>query len=272
MQKQNFHTHSRFSDGRDTPRELIEEALERGFYAIGFSDHSWFPATDGANDYTMTEAETPRCFREIESLSRDYAGRIRVWNGLELDRESPPPALPYDYIIAAVHGITRRGRYLAIDYTPEEEVRLVTEFFGGDWESFGEAYYDALTDHVLRRGADIVAHLDLPVKYGLFPEESARVRDAASSAVRAIVKECDLFELNTGVIVRSSRTVPYPSRFLLGEIRAAGGRVIVDSDCHDRRHLTCWFDEAEEYLSSAGFTRNDRARLNGRIDGVTIWE
>ena len=36
---QNLHTHSTYCDGADTPEEMIETALEKGFTSIGFSGH-----------------------------------------------------------------------------------------------------------------------------------------------------------------------------------------------------------------------------------------
>jgi histidinol-phosphatase (PHP family) len=90
--------------------------------------------------------------------------------------------------------------------------------------------------------------------------------------VREIVKHCRVFELNTGAIARGLRTVPYPAGFLLDEIRAAGGWILVNSDCHYRARLTCWFDEAETFLAAHGFERHDNQRLNDRIGGVTLWK
>ena len=37
---QNLHTHSTYCDGADTPKEMVERALELGFDTIGFSGHS----------------------------------------------------------------------------------------------------------------------------------------------------------------------------------------------------------------------------------------
>ena len=39
-----FHVHTNFSDGRDTPEEMVRAAIARGMTEIGFSDHSptWF--------------------------------------------------------------------------------------------------------------------------------------------------------------------------------------------------------------------------------------
>ena len=39
----NFHTHTVFSDGKNTPEEVVLGALEKGFRGIGFSDHGYTP-------------------------------------------------------------------------------------------------------------------------------------------------------------------------------------------------------------------------------------
>ena len=40
MQYHNFHTHSIYSDGKYTLREMTDAAIEKGFTNLGFSDHS----------------------------------------------------------------------------------------------------------------------------------------------------------------------------------------------------------------------------------------
>ena len=39
--RQNLHTHTTFCDGKDTPEELVEAAIAKGFDSIGFSGHSY---------------------------------------------------------------------------------------------------------------------------------------------------------------------------------------------------------------------------------------
>lgn len=35
----NYHIHSTFCDGKNTPVEVVEAAIQKGFDAIGFSGH-----------------------------------------------------------------------------------------------------------------------------------------------------------------------------------------------------------------------------------------
>ena len=41
MALSNFHTHTTYCDGKDTPRALAEEAMRLGCPALGFSGHSY---------------------------------------------------------------------------------------------------------------------------------------------------------------------------------------------------------------------------------------
>ena len=39
--KRNYHTHTDFCDGQNTPEEMAEAAAKKGFPALGFSGHSY---------------------------------------------------------------------------------------------------------------------------------------------------------------------------------------------------------------------------------------
>ena len=39
--KRNYHTHTDFCDGQNTPEEMAEAAAKKGFTALGFSGHSY---------------------------------------------------------------------------------------------------------------------------------------------------------------------------------------------------------------------------------------
>ena len=68
--KANFHTHTTFCDGRDTPEAMVRAALAKGFDALGFSSHSEMLRDPAA--YVA----------EIRALAERYRGRIRILCGL----------------------------------------------------------------------------------------------------------------------------------------------------------------------------------------------
>lgn len=269
MIRTNFHTHTKYSDGRDTPIEMIEKAISLGFRALGFSDHSY---THEREDYAMTHEGEREYRREIRALSKEYSDRIRIYCGLEQDSKSAFPAPEnYDYIISSVHELMYHGDFYPVDSKSEIQRALADNVFGGDIVEMSKVYFNKLTEHVIEQKTDIVGHFDLVTKYSLIPEEDPKYIDAALEAIREIVKHCKLFELNTGAIARGLRTVPYPAPFMIDEIKRLGGSFVVSSDCHDRNKLDFWFNEAEKLLMSHGFKKNEHADINGIVRDVEIW-
>ena len=79
MIKANCHTHTVFSDGKHTPEQMILAAIERGFDAIGFSDHS---VTDFDLSWCLLPENTERYVNTVLELKKRYADRIKVYCGL----------------------------------------------------------------------------------------------------------------------------------------------------------------------------------------------
>jgi len=119
MQRFNFHTHSDYSDGHATVRQMIEAAINCGFTAIGFSDHSYAPEQI---DYCMPKDKVKANFEEIRALAEEYRGKIAVYAGVELDGDSELPTIDYDYILASVHEMHHRGKSYPVDYSGEVQL------------------------------------------------------------------------------------------------------------------------------------------------------
>ena len=88
MQYHNFHTHSIYSDGKYTLREMTDAAIEMGFTNLGFSDHS----NNRVESSCCMTAEGERSYRKkVRALSEEYADRIKIHLGVEQDSESEIP-------------------------------------------------------------------------------------------------------------------------------------------------------------------------------------
>ena len=71
---QNLHTHSTYDDGKNTPLEMVEIAIAKGFDSIGFSGHSYMHYAPGAS---MSIEGTEEYKKEISMLKEKYKGKIQ---------------------------------------------------------------------------------------------------------------------------------------------------------------------------------------------------
>jgi len=252
--KQNLHTHTIYCDGINTPEEMVEAAIEKGFDSIGFSGHSYMPYADWVpQDRTVEYKE------HINRLKKQYADRIKIYLGLEVDMYSGPVTdlTGFDYLIGAVHELKCGKSFYSIDASAPGVRQVVEQQFDGNGVAFAKAYYETLASLPQYGSFDIVAHFDLITKYrnavSLFDEKSKEYRDYAFEAARALAGKIPLFEVNTGAIARGYRTTPYPAPFIIKELRQLGFGAVITSDCHDRTKLDTHFDEAAQLLRSCGF-------------------
>ena len=81
MVRSNFHTHTLYCDGSDTPAALAEAAFALGFAALGFTGHS----NTGFDPCGMTPEGQAHYRAEIAALREAYRGRMEIYCGVEQD-------------------------------------------------------------------------------------------------------------------------------------------------------------------------------------------
>ena len=248
----NFHTHSTFSDGRQTPEEIVLSAIEKGFNAIGFSDHGNTPFD---LRYCMTDLEG--YIAEITRLKAKYADKIKIFLGIEEDILQPVDRSRFDYVISSSHYLLNDGVYSPYDSTYEYFTGAETHYENA--LEMAKHYYDTLCDYLEKNPTDIIGHFDLITKYEelhgsrFFNDE--KYWEIAENAVRRALKTGGIFEVNTGTITRGFRTTPCPHDRLLKIIFENGGKVMLSSDSHHIDTLTAHFDKAKAILKAVGFTQ-----------------
>lgn len=249
------HTHTTFCDGKNTVAEMAQAAYDAGLATIGFSGHSYVPA----EQFGIPPEHLPAYQREVRRVAAAWQGRLEVLLGLEVDNEAPPLSLaPYDYIIGSSHAVRApNGSRWTIDEAPEVTARCIAEGFGGDALAFVKAYYEQFVAFLLQLRPTIVGHFDLVRKFNgagqLFDETSPAYLAIARGALREVLAQGMVLEVNTGAISRGWRTDPYPADPLLQDVLAAGGHIIVTADAHSCDALTCAFDETVARLRALGF-------------------
>ena len=249
----NLHTHTRYCDGADTPREMILAAIDLGMDTLGFSGHSttFFDPTP-----CMSEQGTRDYRTEITALKQEFSDRLTVLLGIEQDIFADHTAVGYDYVIGSVHYLKTAGGYVPVDLSAEELTESVQRDFGGDIYRLTAAYFETVATVADRTDCDIIGHFDLIAKLNeggrLFDEQDPRYLRPAIDALDHLLSKDVIFEINTGAISRGYRRIPYPFPVFLHRIAEKRGRVTLSSDAHRKEHLLHGFSDAKRIAKAAG--------------------
>lgn len=242
--KANYHTHTTFCDGRDTPAAMAAAAVAKGFSELGFSSHSEMlkdPAAYAA---------------EVRRVADEFRGRLRVLCGIEADWPCPLDLSPFGYAIGSVHfAPAPDGARVCVDESPAALDAGIREHFGGSAESLVRAYFAAEREMAAAGGVAFVGHPDLVRKFNAkrpyFDEGAAWYREELERTADALAASGLAVEVNTGAISRGWLDDAYPSAEFRAMLRARGVRFVLSSDAHSADALDCAFDrfaEAEEYV------------------------
>lgn len=252
LPRSNVHTHTSFSDGRDSVEQMVQAALERGFVSLGFSDHGALVIDSAA----MRDEAAYRA--EVRRVRDKYAGQIEIALGYEHDSAAVGTDLsPYDYVIESVHFLSKDGVHAPIDSSAAILQRAIDEMFGGDPYAMCRSYFDSVCRSITEARADIVGHIGLVTKFNehgeMFNAADPRFMAPALETVALAAEKDLLVEINTGAMSRGYRTVPYPAPELLRRLRDLGGRITITSDCHRAEWIDFAFDSAIALAQASGF-------------------
>ncbi len=249
MRKADFHVHTTFCDGADSPRQTVLAAIEKGLEAIGFSAHSY---TFFDESYCMQKADIPAYRAEIAALKEEFSDKIRIFCGIEQDLYSAESTAAYDYAIGSVHYVKKDGLFYPVDNDAATFERVCREAFAGDYYAFAETYFAAVATVAERVRPDIIGHFDLISKFNgdgqYFDETHPRYVSAWQAALDALLPAGIPFEVNTGAMSRGYKAVPYPSEAQLRYIGDHGGHVLLSGDAHAGNGLCFRFAECVELL------------------------
>jgi len=247
-----YHTHTplcRHAEG--LPVAYVERALALGLREIGFSDHSPMPE-DGFDDWRMKIGEFPR-YLEMVGEARDRFPQIPVKLGLEVDflegREGWCAELAdmadFDYLIGSVH-------YIAPGWDMDNpkwigrwrDAASIEEIWTMYWRIYARCAGSGLFD--------ILAHPDLPKKFGFRP--SGDLRRFYAPSIEAAAKAGACIEINTAGLRKECREA-YPAPEFLRMAREAGIPLVISSDAHAPGEVGHAFTEAVSLARAAGYTR-----------------
>lgn len=267
MIKQNLHTHSIYCDGKDTIEVMALEAINKGFNVLGFSGHGNCRNVD---DYSMDENNTKKYIEDVLAVKEKYQDQINIFLGVEQDvlGQRFKKHDPYDYIIGSVHFVKARDKYLAVDFSSDVTKEIV-EYYGS-FLNYAKSYFEEVKKIANMDEVDIVGHVDLLTKFNE-NEEFIKFDDPdylklAYNCIDQLLAKNKIFEVNTGAIARGQRKTPYPHKTLLKYIYDHGGKICLNSDCHNKEMLDCYYQESLELIQSCGFTTMMELTKDGFVE------
>lgn len=250
MIKRDYHMHTTFCDGKNTPEQMILSAIEKGMEEIGICLHSHLPFC-AQGSCKSVENEQDFC-REVNRLKPLYADKISVKCGIEMDYFSPHKPKNFDYIIGSVHFFKVGEKYYPIDSSVEKFRFAINDGFNGDVYAAAEDYFNNVADVVNKHNADIIGHLDLITKFNevekTIDTSNPRYIKAWKNAVDKLIPYGKPFEINTGAISRGYRTTPYPAFDMVEYIKANGGKLIMSSDSHSAENIAFAYSDWAKLL------------------------
>jgi histidinol-phosphatase (PHP family) len=249
-----LHTHTvrcGHACGRD--EEYVEAAIARSLTAIAITDHLplyWLPRERQDPRLAMAPDELPRYIDAVLALKERFGDRIEVLLGIEADyvagHEERLARLlatyPFDVVLGSVHWLD--------DWWVDAPSSLARYRCGQrEVDRIWAAYAERMLAAVRSRLFDVIAHLDLPKKFGF--RASGPPAELFREVLETMAESGCAFELSS-----AGRRRPvgedYPSPDLLAALVAAGVPCVLSSDAHAPVEVGFAFAELATTLAACG--------------------
>jgi histidinol-phosphatase (PHP family) len=255
-----LHTHTRYSHGKATVREMFAAGRERGISLHGFSEHSPRPnGYDYPHEYrAQLIRDYPDYVREVLELKEQNPGQVLL--GMEMDWMDEESDFvqktirdyDFDYLIGSVHFVGTWGY----------------DFNADDWEGFSpdqcaahyESYFYALARMASSRLFNIAAHPDLIKIFSIDVFRQWLTRRDGLDLVReslAAIRDAGMsMEISSAGLRKPCREI-YPGPEIMRLVADLRLPVVFGSDAHQPADMGFAFDELARYAASFGIERGE---------------
>ena len=247
------HIHTeRCGHASGTAAEYVDAAVERGLAGIVMTEHLPIPAElDPDGVLALAEEDLPVYVQEVLML-RERRPEISIVLGAESDWlpdhrafgsriRAQARELGVAVLLGSVHFI---GEWAFDD--PNEIARWDSHEVDAVWEAYFERWCDAARSQVF----DVMAHPDLPKKFGHRPSRS--VDHLYEYAAEAAAEGGVAIEVSTGGLRKPVGEL-YPGPELLAAFWRSGVPATVGSDAHCPAEVGYRIDAAYDALAAAGY-------------------
>ncbi len=261
----NLHQHSSFSDGGEEPESFVKKALELGFSAVGFSEHSPLPFD---NPFSLKAEKTEAYIRETERLKAEYSGRLSIYRALEMDFiPGISDDFAYwknhcrtDYLIGSVHLVKPAG-FDELWFTDGPDFRIYDEgirkFFGVDIKKAVRAFYHQTCRMIETQEFDIVGHVDKIKMHNrgrFFSEDEKWYRSLVDETLELIRQKNRIVEINTRGLYKKRSDSLFPDGYTLKRVKELQIPILISSDAHQPEETNALLDFTRHYLLDLDFS------------------
>ncbi|NQU99941.1 MAG: histidinol-phosphatase HisJ [Parcubacteria group bacterium] len=261
MKLTNYHTHSKYSDGKSSLEEHVQKAIDLKMHSLGFSDHA--PFESSTLPWHMKESLLNSYLNEAERLKEKYRDKLDLYTGLEIDYIEGMNRLAefknLDYKIGSVHylGRFKNEEYYGFDHNKEGFEKGLEKIYSGDIKKLVKTYYETTSKMLLEDKPDIVGHVDLIKKFNkgniYFNENEKWYREEIYKCLNVLAKSGCIMEINTRGLYRGHIETFYPSSFIIKKAFELNIPVTISVDAHNINDLCLYFDEAVKMLKEIGY-------------------
>lgn len=247
-----YHVHSEFSADCTVPiRESCEAAIRAGITEIAFTDHVEHQHTDLGYGYYRIE----EYLRSVEEAQVEFAGRLRVLKGAEVDFHTDTAEAvgdfmrhygrEYDFVIGSVH------------YGDNAEIIFQEYFAGKSVDDVVFPYLDQLEAAAATGWFDTMGHLDIPKRY--LPKthrtyDPAAYRERLSAFFKTLIASDTAFEINTSGLRQTPKTsMPGPA-IVRWYVEAGGSLITTGTDSHAAQTIGSGIPKTLDMLTLCGIS------------------
>lgn len=249
-----YHSHTwRCGHAVGSMSEYVDVAVSRGITEIGLTDHLWLywlPPAERPREWAIVESEYDAHYSEMLETRERYRGRINVRVAVEADfvdghqdqLQEILQRYEFDFVLGAVHYMDG----WLID-APENEFRYREERVAEIYRRYFQNLQKAM-----RLGLfDVIAHFDLPKKFGFLPEEN--LSTLANETLDVAAETGVVIEVSTAGLRKPVGEV-YPAPPLLSEMRQRNIPIVLSSDAHAPAEIGADYDRSIALVRNAGYT------------------
>ncbi len=259
-----YHIHTKYCNhAKGEMEEYVQVAIKKNLTEMGFSCHiprEFYPEEVPRDLYAMTLDDLNlHYFPEIALLQEKYNEEIFIKMGLEIDyfKWIQEPINKFidengqklDYIIGSVHILNTYGTIWSVD---DRDAYDKFKKFGVDF--IYDQYIEAIIEMIHTRKYHILAHLDLPKKYGYRPSNLEQYFGKIGELLDEVKKYGMSAEISTGGLRKYIRE-QYPEDRIVKMMIERDIPLITSSDSHKPEEVAYKFKELYQYLKDLGVTQ-----------------